>query len=52
VPPSNIKKIGEEGFSSGGPKIGEEQDLLQLFAVQQARSVFFCFGKFSREQLP
>jgi hypothetical protein len=25
---------------------------LQLFAVQQARSVFFCFGKFSREQLP
>jgi hypothetical protein len=25
---------------------------LQLFAVQQARSVFFCFGKFSQEQLP
>jgi hypothetical protein len=24
----------------------------QLFAVQQAQFVFFCFGKFSREQLP
>jgi hypothetical protein len=40
-------------YSATARKVGVVRSfILQLFAVQQARLVFFCFGKFSREQLP
>jgi hypothetical protein len=56
----NLEHIREESYQQAQAQmeaqivrgsVGVEGRRLQLFAVQQARSVFFCFGKFSPEQL-
>jgi hypothetical protein len=44
IPTRRVKTKAHSMFTISGE--------LQLFAVQQARSLFLCFGRFSREQLP
>ncbi|KAJ6530661.1 hypothetical protein B0H19DRAFT_1273653 [Mycena capillaripes] len=49
---ANSLQNARNSLTGAGVGYTISDSILQLFAVQQARSRFFFFGKFSREQLP